>query len=119
MDNTELTEHEKLILDTQTAAFLRWCDSEDLAAFYDPKHHTQDLLRLAYIALAVGYRLLALNIIANIDAKEFERFFAPGIIRDERKVKLEQMYWVAVFMAKQPKGKLRNRLLKRIVKTGL
>lgn len=115
----KLTDHEKLILDTQFASFLQWCDLEDTIALYDTKRHTQDLLRLTYIALSVGYRLLALNIIANINKNELKRFFAMDCIRNKKKVKLEQMCWVAVFVAKQPKGKLRNSLLKRIVKTGL
>lgn len=98
--------------------FLKWCDNEDMKAFL-PQKDIEVQFRLCAIALQIGYRKLALSIMAHMDQKQFDRLRKSWPDRSDEAILDEQANWVADFVAKQPPGKSRNKLLKVLYNRGM
>lgn len=100
----------------QLLSFLKWCDKKDYENIFEGQSPL-DIYRLCYIALTIGYNKLALLLIGMIG----EQVIAEGAAAMDRygnKRKLLLKKWVYDFYRKQPKGKNRNKLAKRIIRYG-
>lgn len=95
-------------LQSEKNSFIEWCDDHDCAVLMKMKP-SEDLLRLSYIALAVGYRELAVQICAQIDSDFFDHLKLNNLGNDELETK-----WIQEFVNKQPDGPNKELLVKNI-----
>lgn len=94
----------------QEETFLEWCDDYDCVVLVR-KNKDYDLLRLSYIALAVGYKELAAYICTCINP---DGLTDSG--NEQNKVPLKSMEekWIQDFIDKQPEGEKKEELKKNI-----
>lgn len=100
----------------QLLSFLRWCDEKDMRDIFE-KPSAIDIYRLSYIALAIGYKKLALLLVSTMDKEKAE----IGIANLEKYGKMSSLLfrkWLCDFYYKQPEGKNKNKLAKRLVRYG-
>ena len=102
------------IVHGQLLSFLRWCDADDESALIE-KNSALEIYRLCYIAIAVGYGKLAFALISNMDEQTLQDggavFTRYG---GHQKALLKK--WIRDFVRKQPPGRYRKRLMKRLVR---
>lgn len=100
----------------QLLSFLKWCDVKDYQDIFEGQS-PPDIFRLCYIALAIGYKKLALSLVGMMNEQVITEG-AAAMNRYGNKRKLLLKKWIYDFYRKQPKGKRKNKLAKRIVRYG-
>lgn len=98
----------------QLRAFLRWCDAKEKALLQEGADDL-GMLRLMYLAVCVGYNALAISLVAGISEGRIDRGFAALEKFRGREIRLFQK-WILEFYAKQPEGKAKQRLSKRMMR---
>lgn len=92
----------------QEDTFIQWCDDHDCAVLVR-KNNNEDILRLSYIALAVGFHELSASIVRIIDPEILTEDASKEDEFEEKSTK-----WVQEFMDKQPEGEKKEDLRKRL-----
>lgn len=99
----------------QLLSFLRWCDKKDWTDIFE-KPSMRKWYRLCYLALMVGYLELAFYFMKRM-GKQIEK--VDILERYGEKLPLLQRKWVIEFYQKQPEGKEKKKLAKRILRYGI
>lgn len=101
----------------QLHAFLRWCDADDESALVE-KGSAMDLYRLCYIAIAVGYGKMAFALISNMDDQTLQDAGAAfARYGGHQRALLKK--WIRDFVHKQPKGRYKKQLMRRMSRYGM
>lgn len=98
------------VLQFQKDTFLTWCDDYDCAAFVR-ENQDDNLLRLTYLALAVGFSEFGVYLCALIKP---ERSTVYNLSQDNDGFEEMTDKWVQDFIDKQPEGSRKEELKKRI-----
>lgn len=100
----------------QLLSFMKWCDEKDLEEIFESTSAI-DKYRLCYLSLVVGYNKLTLLLAMNMSNEE-AREGAEILEKFGSKSGLLFKKWVSDFYRKQPDGKGKRKLAKRIVRYG-
>lgn len=92
----------------QENTFIKWCDDHDCAILVK-KNNNEDILRLSYIALAVGFKEFSASIWRCIDSETLTGDTLGDSAFEEKSAK-----WVKEFIEKQPEGENKKDLKKRL-----
>ena len=98
----------------QLRSFLRWCDAKEKALFREGMDDL-NMLRLLYLAACVGYNALTTSLAANLKADQIDHCFEAMEKYQGRETLLFQR-WIQDFYAKQPEGKDKKKLGKRMMR---
>lgn len=93
----------------QEDSFLDWCDDYDCAALVR-KNKDDDLLRLSYVAMAIGYMELGSYIASQIHSE----LLSPESEQDKAELKSLEEKWIREFIDKQPEGERKEELKQNI-----
>lgn len=88
--------------------FIKWCDDHDCAILVK-KNNNEDILRLSYIALAVGFKEFSASIWRCIYSETLTGDTLGDSAFEEKSEK-----WVKEFIEKQPEGENKEDLKKRL-----
>lgn len=117
-DQTEEQENRVLLLPYyQLLSFLCWCDKKDWADIFE-KPSIGEWYRLCYLALMVGYQELAFYFMKRM-GKQMGKEKVDILERYGKKLPLLQRKWVMEFYQKQPEGKEKKKLVKRMLRYGI
>lgn len=92
----------------QEDIFIQWCDDHDCAVLVR-KNNNEDILRLSYIALAVGFKELSVSIGNCVNTETL-----TDDVLDKSKFDEKSTKWVREFINKQPEGDKKEDLRKRL-----
>lgn len=98
------------VLQHQKDTFLTWCDDYDCAAFVR-ENQDDNLLRLTYLALAVGFNEFGVYLCALVKP---EHSTVYNLSQDNDGFEEMTAKWVQDFIDKQPEGSRKEELKKRI-----
>lgn len=109
-------EVQRIVLRGEWHSFSKWCDEEERLILQDSQPGIE-LMRLGYLACVAGYPALGWEILLCLDSQQIQQI---GCEMNPPHIRSELIYkrWVRQFYAKQPEGKQKKRLGKRIVKYG-
>lgn len=109
-------EGQRIVLRGEWHAFSKWCDEKERLILQDSQPGVE-LMRLGYLAYAAGYAALGWEILLRVDFRQIQQI---GQAMNPPHIRSELLYkrWVRQFYAKQPEGKQKKRLGKRIVEYG-
>lgn len=96
----------------QLLSFIRWCGERELHTILG-QEDGMERLRLGYLALAVGYNKLMIQIASDMSEQSIQECGAVLERYGEKRLLLFRK-WVLDFYRKQPEGKEKNRLAKRL-----
>lgn len=107
-------EESSALLRYQLFSFLQWCDPNDYRGIFE-RQSNLEWQRFCYLALAVGYQKLALFFACLIEEQKEKPFVLE---KYGNRIKLLEKKWMVDFYRKQPEGKRKKKLAKRMVKYG-
>lgn len=107
--------HKELVLLGQIGMFLSWCDDTDIEKLR-MLESAVDLYRMMYLSFFLGYKRLGfwfMSMMSEQTAGEGQQYLAA-----HPHTNLLFRKWIQDFYQRQPKGKSKKRLLKRMVQHG-
>lgn len=97
-----------LQLEAEKESFIQWCDDYDCAAFVR-SNQDDELIRLNFIALVIGYMRFGAYICSIVQPESYER--QKHDIVEQRKMESK---WIQDFIDKQPEGPRKEELKEQV-----
>lgn len=99
-------------LQGQLFSFLNWCDMRDRSAFLG-KGSALEQIRIIYLMISIGYQTLFLFCISRLEQSILDCGYKTLNGYSSRKDTLFRK-WVMEFYTKQPQGRQRRKLIRRL-----